>query len=175
MASSPTFLKETYLLPMKDKSKDQEVESFPLLPSGDWEGFYCYNHSPEQHKMSIELTFSNRQVSGSGVDDVAAFTWTGKYDLETLKIEMTKHYTTHNVWYKGDIDENGIWGTWEIAHDYSKIPPHLIETIKEAFKDDIMGGFHIWPKKDRSETNRNEAGARSESKKLKELYVEVFA
>lgn len=60
--------------------------------------------------MVIELNFKNGIVSGSGTDDVAPFTWKGKYDLEPMKIYMTKVYRTHTIEYKGDIDENGIWG-----------------------------------------------------------------
>jgi len=74
-------------MPKKDKTINQEVESHPRLPSGEWEGFYCYNYSPKQHKMFIELNFSNSIVTGSGIDDVAAFTLTGKYDLEKLKLK----------------------------------------------------------------------------------------
>ena len=133
----------------------QEEETHPLLPSGEWEGFYCYHFSSEQHSMYIELMFSDLVVSGSGVDDIALFTWTGKYDLEKFKIEMTKHYSTHKVWYKGDIDENGIWGIW-----------------KTGF---LNGGFHIWPKKSKKETNSNASEEQAESEKLKKLFTEIFA
>ncbi len=40
---------------------------------------------------------------------------------------MTKFYATHTVFYDGQVDENGIWGTWTIGGYFS-------------------GGFHIWPK-----------------------------
>jgi len=137
-----------------DKIKNQAFESSPLLPSGEWEGFYCYFHTPTQHKMFTELTFSKSIVSGSGVDDVSAFTWAGKYNLEHFKIKMTKQYLTHKVFYKGDIDENGIWGTWEIT-SY------------------LTGGFHIWPKKNNSNTSRLEK--QIESKKLEEIFMDVFS
>jgi len=91
-------------------NKPSKTETHPLLPRGEWDGFYCYHYSPEQHKMQIELNFNNSIVTGSGVDDVAPFTWSGKYDLETFKLTMTKTYTTHQVFYKGDIDENGDLG-----------------------------------------------------------------
>lgn len=149
-------------------------ELHPLLPSGDWEGFYCYHHNPEQHKMVIELNFSNSLVSGSGVDDVSLFTWTGNYDVEEYKIQMVKHYATHNVIYKGDIDENGIWGVWEIAYDSSKFSPILLATIKEAFKNDLTGGFHIWPRKIKVESNSISTEELNESDKLKEIFIELF-
>ena len=56
------------------------------------------------------------------------------------------------LFYKGDIDENGIWGTWEIQ-GYSR------------------GGFHIWPKK--KETNSNQLEKQIESKKLKEMFIDI--
>ena len=102
---------------INDTAKKPQVEAHPLLPSGEWEGFYCYRQNSAQHKMFVELIFSNSSVSGSGIDDVAPFTWTGRYDIEKFKIQMTKHYLTHNVVYEGDIDENGIWGIWEIMYD----------------------------------------------------------
>lgn len=157
-----------------DKNSPQKTETHPLLPSGEWEGFYCYRQNSAQHKMFIELLFSNSRVSGSGSDDVAPFIWKGTYDLETFKIQMNKHYSTHTVFYKGDIDENGIWGIWEIAYDYSKIPSELVDSIKGALKQHITGGFHIWPKKAANETNSIALEAQTESKKLKKIFVEVL-
>jgi len=156
-------------------TKINETETHPLLPSGEWEGFYCYHHDPEQHKMMIDLTFLNSIVTGMGVDDVAPFTWKGKYDLAKFKIDMTKSYSTHSVFYKGDIDENGIWGLWEILHDYSKYPPFMVDAIKEIAKDSIQGGFHIWPKKNSiSSTNTAEKEVIESSLKLEELFLESF-
>lgn len=158
-----------------NKTKTINTETHPLLPSGEWEGFYCYKRDSEQHKMSIELLFENGNVSGTGVDDVAPFTWKGKYHLETFKIEMVKSYSTHSVLYKGDIDENGIWGMWKIAHDFSRYPEAMKDIIKAAFKNDLNGGFHIWPKKIKSNINTNEKEEEIESSKiLEELFLEVF-
>lgn len=154
-----------------DPTKNQQTETHPLLPSGEWEGFYCYNYSPKQHKMSIELFFANAIVSGSGIDDVASFIWKGKYELKEFKINMTKYYSTHKVTYKGDIDENGIWGVWEIVNDYSGIPSFLVDSIKAALKHTLIGGFHIWPKKSNSESNSNVAEEQNESKKLKKIKI----
>jgi len=151
------------------------TETHPLLPSGEWEGFYCYNHDSEQHKMAIELLFENSNVSGTGVDDVAPFTWKGKYQLDIFKIEMIKTYSTHQVYYFGDIDENGIWGTWKIAHNFDRYPDAMKDFVKEAFKNDMTGGFHIWPKKKKLNTNMNAIDEEVEaSKKLEALFLEVF-
>ncbi|MEM9548806.1 MAG: hypothetical protein AAGA77_22670 [Bacteroidota bacterium] len=159
----------------KNENKiNQSDECHPLLPSGEWEGFYCYHYSSEQHKMFVELKFSESNISGTGIDDVAPFTWKGKYDLDKFKVDMNKYYSTHVVWYKGDIDENGIWGLWEISMDRFNIPQSYKEMVKNSFKNELTGGFHIWPKKSRSETTSNSLEEQKESKKLKELFVEVF-
>jgi len=122
----------------------QQEEMNPLLPSGEWRGFFCYNHSAQQHKMVIELAFGNNLISGSGIDEVAAFTWLGKYDLEHYKISMTKTYNTHKVYYMGNVDENGIWGTWKITLDKYNFPDELKDILNQAFKKEHNGGFHIW-------------------------------
>jgi hypothetical protein len=107
----------------------EKLETNPLFPSGEWEGFYTYAFGPDarRHTMSFALTFKNRKVSGSGIDNVDRFIWRGSYDTEKLRCWMQKRYPTHMVFYDGYVDQNGIWGTWEI-------PP------------DFRGGFHIWPK-----------------------------
>jgi len=155
-------------------NQNQEEESNPLLPSGDWDGFFCYNHTPKQYKMVIELAFGNNLISGSGIDDVAPFTWLGKYNLENYKIKMTKSYPTHKVYYMGNVDENGIWGTWKITLDNYNIPDDLKDILDVALKKEHNGGFHIWPKKQKTETNSNELKQQHESQKLKDLFVEVF-
>lgn len=107
----------------------EKLETHSLFPSGEWEGFYTMEFGPHarRHTMSFTLTFKNQTVSGSGIDDVHRFTWEGKYDTEQLRCWMVKCYPSHAVFYDGRVDENGIWGTWEI-------PPYG------------RGGFHLWPK-----------------------------
>ena len=103
----------------------------PLLPSGDWEGFYVYQPGSEQHKMQMRMDFENGVINGSGIDDVAPYAWRGTYDLKTMTCEMTKIYPFPSiVYYRGNIDENGIWGNWELMGR--------------------TGGFHIWPKKQKA-------------------------
>ncbi len=119
---------------MENKGQDplkawEKLETNPLFPSGEWEGFYTYAFGSDarRHMMSFALTFNNRIVTGSGIDNVAHFIWRGSYDTEKLRCWMQKRYPSHTVFYDGYVDQNGIWGTWEIApHDH--------------------GGFHIWPK-----------------------------
>lgn len=134
--------------------KKENLESHPFLPSGAWEGFYCYSYAPTQHKMEIELSFKKGKVFGSGVDDINYFSWKGDYSLDTFKLHMVKTYPSHTVDYNGDIDENGIWGSWSLKGKYGN----------------LTGGFHIWPKKQQSE--EAEATLKEEikvSKKLKQI------
>ncbi|MFH6950645.1 hypothetical protein ACHRV6_19275 [Flavobacterium sp. FlaQc-51] len=151
--------------------KDDKNESHHFLPSGEWEGFYCYSNSPNQHKMSIELSFANSIVSGSGIDDVAPFRWNGSYNLEQFKLKMVKTYSTHIINYAGDIDENGIWGLWDNPEDLSgfdEFGPALLQNIKAM----THGGFHIWPKASKSESKEEIREEVKESKKLKEFYIQ---
>lgn len=135
---------------MKENNREQD-ETHKFLPSGEWEGFYCYKNSSQQYKMESHLNFKKGTISGSGNDDVGAFTWHGVYNLDNYKVEMVKHYASHNVLYNGDIDENGIWGLWKIS-DYSS------------------GGFHIWPKKSERASEEHEAEESiRESLKLREF------
>ena len=105
------------------------METNPLFPSGEWEGFYTYEFGPDarRYMMSFALTFKNGKVSGSGIDNVSRFSWHGNYDTEKLRCWMQKQYPSHTVSYDGYVDQKGIWGIWEI-------PPYS------------RGGFHIWPK-----------------------------
>lgn len=120
------FMKNNDQEPLKALEK---LETNPLFPSGEWEGFYTYAFGSDAYRnmMSFALTFKNGKVSGSGVDNVSRFIWRGSYDTEKLRCWMQKRYPSHIVVYDGYVDQNGIWGTWEI-------PPH------------DRGGFHIWPK-----------------------------
>ncbi|GEO05644.1 hypothetical protein AAE02nite_33080 [Adhaeribacter aerolatus] len=104
------------------------AETHPLFPSGDWEGFYTYAMGPQadKHPMQFMLNFKANVVDGSGADDVGGFVWKGRYNTGQLECTMTKYYSTHQVHYQGQVDENGIWGLWEM--------------------DWLKGGFHIWPK-----------------------------
>ena len=113
---------------MNKLDKKTTKETHPLFPSGDWEGFYTYRQGPSaaQHKMGFYLDFANNKVKGTGSDDVGGFFWDGDYSKETMKCKMVKSYASHTVHYRGHVDENGIWGTWEMPF--------------------MSGGFHIWPK-----------------------------
>lgn len=51
----------------------------------------------------------------------------------------------------------------------------MVMTLKEVFKDEMMGGFHIWPKRRASEKNRIALTSEEESEILKELFEEEFA
>lgn len=122
-------------------SKQQQSETHPLFPSGEWEGFYTYAFGPSANRnpMQFFLDFHQEKIHGGGADEVGAFSWKGNYDTETATCLMTKFYLgKHAVVYDGHADENGIWGTW-------MIPPFM------------KGGFHIWPKQKGGENKATEA------------------
>jgi hypothetical protein len=111
------------------KKSEKNPETHPFFPSGEWEGFYTYEQGPgaSRHKMDFSLTFHNNIVEGSGSDAVGPFSWVGIYNTAEMVCKMTKHYARHTVSYEGHVDENGIWGSWNIRGYTS-------------------GWFHIWPK-----------------------------
>jgi hypothetical protein len=151
--------------------KDNKNETHHFLPSGEWEGFYCYSNSHQQHKMSIELSFADSVVSGSGIDDVDSFRWNGSYNLEQFKLKMVKTYPTHIINYAGDIDENGIWGLWDNPEDlsfFADFSPNIFQQAQAMTK----GGFHIWPKAAKSKSKEEIREEVKESKKLKEFYIQ---
>ena len=97
-----------------------------LFPSGPWTGFYNYRPG-DRHRMDLQLTFANGNMSGDGVDDIGRFLIKGRYDSASRECYWTKTYLgAHDVFYRGFREGKGIWGTWEI-----RIQEH--------------GGFHIWP------------------------------
>lgn len=122
---------------MKSINKDS-TETHPQFPSGEWEGFYLYSFSKQQHKMSFSLNFQNNKITGAGSDDVGAYSWQGTYDKEAMTCQLIKSYTQHQIFYNGHADENGIWGQW---------------SWNPLMKG---GGFHIWPK---NNADANEAEA----------------
>ena len=156
--------------------KESQDEAHDYLPSGEWEGFYCYGNMPHQHKMEIELSFTKGRISGSGTDDVGGFIWKGSYTLDSFEVTMNKHYATHEIFYKGDVDENGIWGTWENVQALEGLDKQFssatMAKIRQTFANKITGGFHIWPKKAKSDAAQNEAAMESEI--LKKLFHEIF-
>lgn len=147
--------------------KKPKFETHPFLPSGEWEGFYCYHNNMQQHKMATNLRFVNSAISGSGTDDVAPFNWSGNYDLETFKLMTRKVYSTHQFAYKGDIDENGIWGIWESLVEPNRYPGFI------HFR--MTGGFHLWPKQIGKSSNQNAIENEESSEILREIFLEEFA
>jgi hypothetical protein len=129
-------------------------EQHPLFPSGEWEGFYTYamGASARRHTMSLTLTFQNGAITGQGVDDVSAFRYQGDYDIAAMRCTMTKFYTArlHTVLYEGHVDENGIWGSWNIERR-------------------ISGGFHIWPVKNGQDDETSESTSADKDVAIKEF------
>lgn len=98
--------------------------------------------------MSFLLDFKNGVITGSGGDDVGSFAWRGTYDTEKMTCQMTKRYTTHEVFYAGHADENGIWGTWSMHFEMKGgIWDTPLRDMAKAMMEEVSkGGFHIWPK-----------------------------
>ncbi len=111
----------------------------PFLPSGEWSGFYLYGEgaASPRHDMDMWMKFTAAGIDGSGMDDVGFFTWQGTYQLESMTCSIMKFYSSHQVDYRGHIDENGIWGQWTLGP--------------------IQGGFHLWPKKQAAERQEDVA------------------
>ena len=94
--------------------------------------------------MDLQLTFTNGNMSGDGVDDIGRFLIKGRYDSASRECYWTKTYLgAHDVFYRGFREGKGIWGTWEI-----RIQEH--------------GGFHIWPRQAGEGEVQSEAAAATE-------------
>src|SRR5262245_63011802 len=95
---------------------DSEVEASECVsdfPSGPWTGFWL---QPERHRQDRNLTFARGILSGRGSDRFGLFVVGGRYDTETKKVSWTKTYPgSHEVYYEGYREYQGIWGTWQIT------------------------------------------------------------
>ncbi|MEI6782753.1 MAG: hypothetical protein WCQ21_17735 [Verrucomicrobiota bacterium] len=99
-----------------------------LFPSGPWRGFYNYRPG-DRHRMELQLTFADGNMTGDGVDDIGRFRIKGRYEAPTRECYWTKTYLgAQDVFYRGFREGKGIWGTWEISIRFH-------------------GGFHIWPRR----------------------------
>jgi len=114
-----------------------------LFPSGPWTGFYNYRPG-DRHRMDLQLTFANGNMSGDGADDIGRFLIKGRYDAASHECYWIKSYLgAHDVFYRGFREGKGIWGTWEI-------------TIRDH------GGFHIWPRQAGEGEERADTAASAE-------------
>ena len=101
-------------------------DSDETLPSGRWRGFYVHARSQVRHRMDLDLVIARGRIIGKGGDDIGPFLISGRVD-EDRRVIWTKSYPgSHDVYYEGHADLNGIWGTWRIE------PTNT-------------GGFRIWP------------------------------
>ena len=106
---------------------DATHESDDRFPSGRWHGYFLQRRFSETKRpMELDLSFRSGRVTGDGRDGVGPFVISGGYDTGEGTVWWTKRYPTHDVFYKGYAEGNGIWGLWEIAQ----------------FDRD---GFRIWP------------------------------
>lgn len=98
-----------------------------LPPSGRWAGYYLYGHGGSRHRMKLTLAFAgNGAIDGDGVDDIAPFVITGRFDVATSAASWTKAYVgMHTVEYSGLYCRRAICGDWTLMGH--------------------SGGFWIWP------------------------------
>ncbi|MBC8064365.1 MAG: hypothetical protein H7Y17_06010 [Chlorobia bacterium] len=91
--------------------------------SGPWVGFWI--QGLVRGNMGLRLSCKSGKIVGSGTDRVGSFKISGRY-LISGKVEFTKRYTWHSVHYKGQWDDQMIYGDWVIDFEDS-------------------GLFEIWP------------------------------
>lgn len=87
-----------------------------LPPSGRWTGYYLYGHGGSRHRMKLTLAFAgNGAIDGDGVDDIAPFVITGRFDFATSAASWTKAYVgMHAVEYSGFYCRRAICGDWTL-------------------------------------------------------------
>lgn len=92
-----------------------------MYPSGRWEGFWVQAEWGRQAMTPFTLNFADGTVTGSGLDVIGRFTFSGTYDGATGEVRMVKHYIgKHRVLYVGRPDgEGSIQGTWSIGPDWT--------------------------------------------------------
>jgi len=130
---------------MKENNNDQN-EIYPMFPSGEWEGFYLYGQENEKHMMVFSLNFKDDTIEGSGHDDIGFFNWGGSYDVINKTCSMVKIYPNYTIEYDGNVNENGITGSWKSEIDLSNYSSEVVSKIQDAIKNKIIGSFNIWPK-----------------------------
>jgi len=98
-----------------------------IPPSGRWKGYYLYDEAGLKHHMSLDLTFADDgRIDGEGIDDIAPFIITGRFDSITSQASWLKRYCgLHTVQYTGAYCPPSICGDWILGG--------------------VAGGFWIWP------------------------------
>ena len=82
--------------------------------SGSWSGWY--EQCGARHVMNVNLQIDcNGNISGSGCDDVGAFTVNGNVN-QCNQVNFTKQYCGHAVYYNGIRNCNVISGNWTIPN-----------------------------------------------------------
>jgi hypothetical protein len=87
------------------------------LRTGTWSGYYLYSPSLNPHSVhqTMDLTFKDGEVSGSGKDDeIGTFSIQGGYSEADGSIRFFKSYPDHIVMYVGKMSSQTIKGTWAL-------------------------------------------------------------
>lgn len=79
------------------------------------EGWWEQAGYGRQPMEQLRLSFRDGQISGSGVDVIGPFTFSGRLDVQA--VAMVKQYLgKHRVDYVGSFDGEGtFWGNWSIG------------------------------------------------------------
>ncbi len=79
------------------------------------EGWWEQEGFGRQPMEQLELTFDDGNVSGTGVDVIGSFAFTGRLDGENVVLEK-QYFGQHRVDYLGGFDGEGTMrGTWRIG------------------------------------------------------------
>jgi hypothetical protein len=100
-----------------------------MYPSGSWRGFWDQVIFGRQSMRDLVLSFSDRIITGSGVDVVGPFSFEGTYEDNGV-VSLIKRYPNHSVRYEGRWDGEGtIYGDWSIgpfAHEKFALTPERL-------------------------------------------------
>ena len=90
----------------------------------------------------FQLSFTNGEVRGRGIDIIGPFTFRGEYDTAGGSIGLVKQYVgKHAVIYRGEPDgEGSIFGTWSVENDVFGITfkgPFLMQPAREKRTNEL--------------------------------------
>jgi hypothetical protein len=93
---------------------DQPSESFESLLR--CEGWWEQEAYGRQSMLDLRLGFQDGAISGSGVDIIGPFKFTGRLSTNGRVIMVKRYLGQHRVDYVGSYDGEGtMWGRWRIG------------------------------------------------------------
>jgi len=80
------------------------------------DGWWDQKQFGRQPMHQLRLQFDSGSISGSGVDVIGLFTFTGTMDAHGQVLMLKRYLGQHSVEYVGKYDGEGLmWGEWNIA------------------------------------------------------------